>query len=43
MNAENYKEDANFVSIMAMPLVSLLNTKANEYILDIGCGEGTLA
>jgi ubiquinone/menaquinone biosynthesis C-methylase UbiE len=42
-NAEQYNKDANFVSSMAMPLVEVLSPKEHERILDLGCGDGTLA
>jgi 2-isopropylmalate synthase len=42
-DADNYKKNASFVSDLAMPVVDLLAPKSGEYILDIGCGEGTLA
>jgi len=42
-NAKKYSKHADFVSNLALPLVELLEPKANESILDLGCGEGTLA
>ena len=42
-NAENYNKHADFVSNLALPVVDLLNPKENEKILDLGCGDGTLA
>ena len=42
-NANKYKEHANFVSNLALGVVELLNPKEGEKILDLGCGEGTLA
>ena len=42
-NADRYKKHASFVSELALPVVALLNPKADEKILDLGCGEGTLA
>ncbi|RXJ93529.1 SAM-dependent methyltransferase [Malaciobacter molluscorum] len=42
-NANKYKKHANFVSNLALPVVELLNPKEGEKILDLGCGEGTLA
>jgi 2-isopropylmalate synthase len=42
-NAQKYNKHASFVSELALPLVVLLNPKPNEKILDLGCGEGTLA
>jgi SAM-dependent methyltransferase len=42
-NANKYKKHADFVSILALPVVELLNPKEGEKILDLGCGEGTLA
>jgi len=42
-NAQKYNKHASFVSALALPVVELLNPKPNEKILDLGCGEGTLA
>ena len=42
-NATNYNNHADFVSKLAMPVVELLDPKDGEYILDVGCGEGSLA
>jgi 2-isopropylmalate synthase len=42
-NANKYKKHADFVSILALPVVELLDPKEDEKILDLGCGEGTLA
>lgn len=42
-NADNYNKHADFVSNLAFPVVDLLNPKENERILDLGCGDGTLA
>jgi 2-isopropylmalate synthase len=42
-NATQYNKHASFVSDLAMPVVALLNPKKDEKILDLGCGEGTLA
>ncbi|WP_017446370.1 class I SAM-dependent methyltransferase [Gayadomonas joobiniege] len=42
-NAKKYSQDATFVSQLASPLLALLAAKANERILDLGCGDGTLA
>jgi 2-isopropylmalate synthase len=42
-NADRYNKHASFVSELALPVVALLNPKADEKILDLGCGEGTLA
>ena len=42
-NAQNYNKHADFVSNMAMNLVNILAPKKEEKILDLGCGEGTLA
>ncbi|NVJ53806.1 MAG: methyltransferase domain-containing protein [Campylobacteraceae bacterium] len=42
-NADNYNKHADFVSNLAFPVVDLLNPKENEKILDLGCGDGTLA
>ncbi len=42
-NANNYNKHADFVSILATPVVELLNPQKDEKILDLGCGDGTLA
>lgn len=42
-NANKYKKHASFVSNLALGVVELLNPKEGEKILDLGCGEGTLA
>ena len=42
-DATKYHQHADFVSVLGMPLVDLLNPKINEQIFDLGCGEGTLA
>ena len=42
-NADNYNKHADFVSNLALPVVDLLNPQKNERILDLGCGDGTLA
>ncbi len=42
-NADKYNKHADFVSNLAFPVIELLNPQANERILDLGCGDGTLA
>lgn len=42
-NADKYNKHADFVSNLAFPVIELLNPKENEKILDLGCGDGTLA
>jgi len=42
-NPDIYKAHASFVSDLAMPVVDLLAPKEYERILDLGCGDGTLA
>jgi len=42
-NANKYTKHADFVSVLGLPVVELLNPKAEEHILDLGCGDGTLA
>lgn len=37
-----YAENARFVADYGTPLIELLNPKADEYILDLGCGDGVL-
>jgi 2-isopropylmalate synthase len=41
-NAEAYHHHAHFVSELALPVIDLLDPKAGESVLDLGCGEGTL-
>ncbi|MDD2830419.1 MAG: 2-isopropylmalate synthase [Sulfuricurvum sp.] len=42
-NAQEYNKHASFVSNLALPVVDLLAPIEGEEILDLGCGEGTLA
>lgn len=42
-NADDYNKHADFVSDLAFPVIELLNPQQNERILDLDCGEGTLA
>lgn len=42
-NAEKYSQGASFVSKLAFSLIDILDVKEDEKILDLGCGEGTLA
>jgi 2-isopropylmalate synthase len=42
-DADNYNKHANFVSALALPVVELLSPQKDEMILDLGCGDGTLA
>ena len=37
-----YQKNAHFVSELGMPLIDLLAPQKGEYILDLGCGDGTL-
>ena len=37
-----YAEHARFVSDLGLPVVDLLSPRANERILDLGCGDGAL-
>lgn len=39
---EGYARNARFVSDLGMPVLGWLNPKANERILDLGCGDGSL-
>lgn len=41
-NAEQYNENASFVSELGNSVLELLNPKSDEVILDVGCGDGTL-
>ena len=42
-NAPSYHKHANFVSDLALPVVDLLAPQKEELILDLGCGDGSLA
>jgi len=42
-NPNTYNKHTAFVSQLALPVVDLLDPKKGEKILDVGCGEGTLA
>jgi len=42
-NPESYNKHTHFVSALALPVVNLLKPQKGEKILDVGCGEGTLA
>ena len=39
---ERYKRNARFVTELGTPVVDLLDPKAGERILDLGCGDGVL-
>ncbi len=41
-NAKRYEEDAKFVRDLGDEVIALLEPKAGERILDLGCGEGSL-
>ena len=42
-DANKYNKHADFVSALGMPVLELLNPQEGEHILDLGCGDGTLA
>ena len=42
-NSDKYAKDAAFVSALGTDVVTLLDPKPGEKILDLGCGDGTLA
>jgi len=42
-NASEYNKNASFVSAYGAEILSWLVPKKDERILDLGCGEGTLA
>ena len=42
-NPKNYNKHTAFVSQLALSVVDLLDPKEEEHILDVGCGDGTLA
>lgn len=39
---EKYEKNARFVSDYGEELIEWLNPQKNEYILDLGCGDGVL-
>jgi SAM-dependent methyltransferase len=41
-NADLYERNARFVSDLATPVVTLLDPRPGERILDLGCGDGVL-
>lgn len=41
-NAADYGRNGAFVPALGLPVVALLDPKAGEHILDLGCGDGTL-
>ncbi|AFY36901.1 Methyltransferase type 11 [[Leptolyngbya] sp. PCC 7376] len=41
--ANEYGQNAAFVSELGSPVLALLSPQASEHILDLGCGDGTLA
>ena len=40
---KRYAKEAGFVSALGLPVVELLAPKSGERMLDLGCGDGTLA
>jgi len=42
-NPQSYNKHTAFVSQLALPVVDLLDPQEGETILDVGCGDGTLA
>ena len=42
-NPESYAENARFVSDLAAALLELLEPERDEWILDLGCGDGALS
>ena len=42
-NAQQYVKNVSFISELGRSVISLLNPQPQEKILDLGCGEGTLA
>jgi len=42
-NPKSYNKHTAFVSQLALPVVDLLEPKEGERVLDVGCGDGTLA
>lgn len=41
-NAQQYQDNASFVSEFGSSVLELLNPQSNETILDLGCGDGAL-
>ena len=42
-NAESYARHAHFVPALGQPVLDLLKVQPGEFILDLGCGDGTLS
>jgi 2-isopropylmalate synthase len=42
-NPKTYNKHTAFVSQLALSVVDLLEPKEGEQVLDVGCGDGTLA
>lgn len=42
-NPSEYASNARFVSDLAQPAIELLDARAGERVLDLGCGDGALA
>jgi len=42
-DAERYRANAAYVSDLAAPVLDLLDPRPGERVLDLGCGDGTLA
>ncbi len=42
-NSKDYQKHASFVSELGNEVIELLNPQVDECILDLGCGEGTIA
>lgn len=42
-NPKYYAQNARFVSDLAAPLLTMLNARPSEVILDLGCGDGALS
>lgn len=42
-SADGYARDAPFVSALGAPLIDVLDPRAGERVLDLGCGDGELA
>ena len=40
---ENYRNETEFLAGLESPVIKLLAPKSGEKILDLGCGNGTLA
>ena len=41
-DAERYAKDVGFVAALGAPLIDILRPRIDDYVLDLGCGDGAL-